>query len=90
MAAHRKHIFIKRPCNPLQTHIPLFESLIDADVVDKWLNLLEGYFSVQIFFDMENITFSLFKGVPHVKDWWGTYSNQRDIEEFAIFTVAPT
>jgi hypothetical protein len=70
--------------------IPLFEALIDADVVDKWLNLLEGYFSVQNFFDTENITFSLFKGVTHVKDWWGTYSDQRDIEEFAIFTVAPT
>jgi hypothetical protein len=25
--------------------IPIFEGQIDADVVDKWLNLLEGYFS---------------------------------------------
>jgi hypothetical protein len=24
--------------------IPIFEGQIDADVVDKWLNLLEGYF----------------------------------------------
>ena len=24
--------------------IPIFEGLINADVVDKWLNLLEGYF----------------------------------------------
>jgi hypothetical protein len=24
--------------------IPLFEGLIDADAVDKWLNMLEGYF----------------------------------------------
>jgi hypothetical protein len=29
--------------------ITLFEGLIDADVVDKWLNLLEGYFSVHNF-----------------------------------------
>jgi hypothetical protein len=29
--------------------IPLFEGLIDADVVDKWLNLLEGYFRSTIF-----------------------------------------
>ena len=26
--------------------IPIFEGQIDADVVDKWLNLLEGYFFV--------------------------------------------
>jgi hypothetical protein len=30
--------------------IPLFEGQIDVDVVDKWLNLLEGYFSVHNFF----------------------------------------
>jgi hypothetical protein len=29
--------------------IPLFEGLIDVDAVDKWLNLLEGYFSVHNF-----------------------------------------
>jgi hypothetical protein len=38
------------------------------DVVDKWLNLVEGYFSVQNFFDRENITFALLKVIPHVKD----------------------
>jgi hypothetical protein len=30
--------------------IPLFEGLIDADVVGKWLNLLEGFFLVHNFF----------------------------------------
>jgi hypothetical protein len=30
--------------------IPLFEVLIDVDVVDKWLNLLEGYFFGPYFF----------------------------------------
>jgi hypothetical protein len=38
---------------PFKVHvnfdIPLFEGLIDVDVVDKWLNLLEGYFSSTIF-----------------------------------------
>jgi hypothetical protein len=48
--------------------IPLFEGMIDADVVDKWLNLLEGYFSIHNFSDKENITFALLKVVPHVKD----------------------
>ena len=30
-------------------HIPIFEGQIDTDVVDKWLNLLEGYFFVHNF-----------------------------------------
>jgi hypothetical protein len=38
---------------PFKVHvnldIPLFEGLIDANVVDKWLNLLEGYFRSTIF-----------------------------------------
>ena len=33
--------------------IPIFEGQIDADVVDRWLNLLEGYFSVHDFSDRE-------------------------------------
>jgi len=28
---------------------PIFEGQIDIDVVDKWLNLLKGYFSVHDF-----------------------------------------
>jgi hypothetical protein len=42
-------------------YIPLFEGLIDADAIDKWLNLLKGYFSVNNFFDQEKITFALLK-----------------------------
>ena len=60
------------------------------DFVDKWLNLLERYFSVHNFFDRENITFSLLKVIPHVNEWWDTYSEQRVVEEYAIFVVAPT
>jgi hypothetical protein len=54
--------------------IPLFEGLIDADDVDKWLNLLEGYFSVHNFSNRKKITFALLEVVAHVKDWWDTYS----------------
>jgi hypothetical protein len=46
--------------------IPIFEGQIDVDAIDKWLNLLEGYFSVHNFFDRENITFALLKSLPHV------------------------
>jgi hypothetical protein len=49
-------------------NIPIFEGQIDIDAVDKWLNLLEGYFSIHNFSNRENITFSLLKVVPHVKD----------------------
>jgi hypothetical protein len=61
-----------------------------VDLVDKWLNLLKGYFSVHNFYDKENITFVVPKVVPHVKDWWDTYSKQRAIEELEIFVVSPT
>ena len=48
--------------------IHIFEGEIDADVVDKWSNLLEGNFSVHNFSNRENITFVLLKVVPNVKD----------------------
>ena len=48
--------------------IPIFEGQIDAHVIDRWLNLLEGYFSVLDFSDKEKIIFSLLKDAPHVKD----------------------
>jgi hypothetical protein len=57
--------------------IPIFEGHIDADVVDKWLNLLEGYFSIHNFSNREKITFALLKVVPHVKDWWETFVSKR-------------
>jgi hypothetical protein len=53
--------------------ILVIEGQIDADSLDKWLNLLEGYFSVHNFSNRENITFTLLKGLPHVKHWWETY-----------------
>jgi hypothetical protein len=58
--------------------IPIFYGQIDADAVDMWLNLLEGYFSVHDFFDQEKIIFSLLKAAPYVKDWWETYCEKKD------------
>jgi hypothetical protein len=53
------------------------------------MNLFEEYISVHNFFDRENITFSLLKDIPHVKDSWDIYSEKRVIEESAIFVVTP-
>ena len=70
--------------------IPVFEGQIDADTVDRWLNLLEGYFSVHDFSDRENIIFALLKATPHVKDWWETYCEQKDERKPSLFSIAPT
>jgi hypothetical protein len=61
-------------------YIPIFEFYINADALEKWLNLLEGYFYVHNFYDRENITFALLKALPHVKHWWETYWEQSSTE----------
>jgi hypothetical protein len=53
--------------------ILIFEGQIDIDAVNKWLNLLERYFSVHNFLNKEKITFVLLKVVSHVKDWWENF-----------------
>jgi hypothetical protein len=70
--------------------IPIFEGQIDADVVDKWLNLLEGYFSIHNFSNREKITFALLKVIPHVKDWWETFCEKKETKEPSLFTVTTT
>ena len=70
-------------------YLPIFEGKIDADALEKWLNLLEGYLCVHDFFDMEKITFALLKALPHVKHWWETYWEQSSIEESRIYGVDP-
>ena len=70
--------------------IPIFEGQIDAYTIDRWLNLLEGYFSIHDFSNREKITFSLLKAIPHTKDWWETYCEQRDEREPSLFSAAPT
>jgi len=57
--------------------ILIFEGQIHENVVDKWLNLLEGKFSVHNFSNRENITFSLFKAAPHVNYWWETFCEKK-------------
>jgi hypothetical protein len=71
-------------------YIPIFEGQIDADALEKWLNMLEGYFFVHNFFDREKITFTLLKDLPHVKHWWETYWEKCSIEESGIYWVEPT
>ena len=68
-------------------NIPIFEVKIDVDLVDKWLNLLEGYFSVHNFSNRENITSVLLKVVPHVKDWWENFCEKKETEEPSLFIV---
>jgi hypothetical protein len=70
--------------------IPIFEGHIDTNVVYKCLNLLEGYFSVHNFSTREKITFALLKVVPHVKDWWETFCEQKETEEPSLFRVTAT
>jgi hypothetical protein len=54
------------------------------------LNLLEGYFSIHNFLNREKITFFLLKAITHVKDWWETFCDQKEIEESSLFTVMTT
>ena len=70
--------------------IPIFEGQIDADVIDRWLNLLEGYFSVHDFSDREKIIFALLKTAPHVKDWWETHCEKKDEKKTSLFSAVPT
>ena len=70
--------------------IPLFEGNIDADALEKWLSMLEGYFSIQKFSDREKITFALLKSLPHVKDWWDGYCKRHAKDESKIFKIEPT
>ena len=70
--------------------IPIFEGQIDVDVIDRWLNLLEGYFLVHDFSDWERISFPLLKATPHVKDWWEAYWEQQGEWEPSLSSATPT
>jgi hypothetical protein len=65
--------------------IPLFEGQIDADALEKWWNLLEGYYFVQNIFDSEKITFALLKSLPHVRYWWEGYRERYIAIESTLF-----
>jgi len=68
---------------PFKVHInfdiPIFEGQIYADSIDKYLNLLEGYFCVHNFFRRNKNSFVLLKDVPHVKYWWETFCEEKEI-----------
>jgi hypothetical protein len=70
--------------------IPIFEGHIDANAIEKWLNLLEGYFFVHNFSNREMITFALLKGAPHVKYWWENLCDKKETEKPSLFTIAFT
>jgi hypothetical protein len=70
--------------------IPIFEGQIDVDALDKWLNMLEGYFFVHNFFNRKKIIFALLKALPHVKHWWKTYWDHSSTEESGIYGAKPT
>jgi hypothetical protein len=69
--------------------IPIFEGEIDVDALEKWLNLLEGYFFVHNFSNREKITFALLEALPHVKHWWETYWEKNSIEDSRIYGAEP-
>jgi hypothetical protein len=67
--------------------ILVFEGQIDENALDKWINMLESYFSVHNFSDREKITFTLFKALPHGKHWWETYWEKISTEESGMYGV---
>jgi hypothetical protein len=71
-------------------YIPLFEGEIDADALEKWLNMLEGYYSVQKNSDSEKTTFVLLKVLPHVRAWWEGYRERYTTDESTLFGREPT
>jgi len=48
------------------------------------------YFSIHDFSSQENITFSLLKVAPHIKDWWETYCEENDESTNSLFSATPT
>jgi hypothetical protein len=65
--------------------IPIFEGQIDADSLEKLLNMLQGYFSVHNFSNRKKITFDFLKALPHEKHWWEIYWEKSSTEEFGIY-----
>ena len=59
------------------------------NALEKWLNMLEDYFSIHNFSDKEKITFTLLKALPHVKHWWETYWEKSSTEESGIYGADP-
>jgi hypothetical protein len=85
-SSSRNHFGGEKPLKALVNFdIPLFEGQIDAYALEKWLNLLEGYYFIQKKIDSENITFVLLKSIPHAKYWWEGYWERHTIDESMPF-----
>jgi hypothetical protein len=70
--------------------IHLFEGQIDVDAQEKWLNLLESYYSVQKNSSDEKIIFVVLKALPHAKSWWEDCSERHIMDESIPFGKEPT
>jgi hypothetical protein len=70
--------------------IPIFEGQIYADVLEKWVNFLEGYFLVYNFSNREKVTFALLKVISHVKYWWETHCEKTSTEESEMLGTKPS
>jgi hypothetical protein len=85
------HFTSETPFNvQVNFYIPLFEGQMDAYALEKWLNMLQGYYSVQNFFDREKITFVLLKYLPHVRSWWEGYWERYTADESTPLRREPT
>jgi hypothetical protein len=69
--------------------ITLFEGHIDANALEKWLSMLEGYLSIQNIYSSEKITFALLKALPYVIVWCETYCEKHVEDESKIFGPGP-
>jgi len=58
--------------------------------LEKWLNLLKGYYIVQNFSDDEKVTFTLLKSIPHVKYCWGGNWERHNEDDSMEFKTRPT
>jgi hypothetical protein len=87
----RNHFGGAKPFKVLvNLNIPLFEGQIDAHALEKWLNLLEGYYSIQKFYDSEKIALALLKSLLHVRAWWEGYRERYTTNESTPFKREPT
>jgi hypothetical protein len=85
-SSRRRHLESETPFKvQVKFDIPLFEGQIDVDALEKWLNLLEGYYSIQKKSESEKITFVLLKSLPHIKDWWEGYWEMYIVDESTLF-----
>ena len=58
--------------------------------IDRWINILQVYFSIHNFFDRENITFVFHRVTLHFKDWLEKHCEKKATKESIIFVVIPT